>query len=84
MATDPDKIRTYAMTPDQFQAFRILATQNGVTLSGWNQGTATDPVYDLVMNYDFDGAVLTLTLVSDAWWLPDSAVWGELSKFLPA
>lgn len=83
MAIDPDNVKTFTITPTQFAEFRTLATQNGVTMDAGNIGQAKDPAYDVVMGFSYDGvSKLTLTLVSDAWYEPDSTVWGTIEKYL--
>jgi hypothetical protein len=80
---DPNLTRSYPVTPTEFSNFRTLGAANGVTIPPGNSGQVVEDGVTIDFAYD-DVMTLVLTIVDKPWYIPASAVWDALAKFLPA
>jgi hypothetical protein len=75
-------MKTYSLTPTQFNALRSKLLLQGIQLPSDSQGVLSFKGIEL--KYNYDGAKLTLSVLKKPFLIPESLIWGEVDKWVQA
>lgn len=75
-------MKTYPLTPTQFNALRAKLLLQGIQLPSDSQGVLSFKGIEL--KYNYDGAKLTLSVLKKPFLIAESLIWGEVDKWVQA
>ena len=75
-------MKTYPLTPTQFNALRAKLLLQGIQLPSDSQGVLSFKGIEL--KYNYDGAKLTLSVLKTPFLIAESLIWGEVDKWVQA
>ena len=75
-------MKTYPLTPTQFNALRAKLLLQGIQLPSDSQGVLSFKGIEL--KYNYDGAKLTLSVLKKPFLIAESLIWGEVDKWIQA
>lgn len=75
-------MKTYPLTPTQFNALRTKLLSQDIQLPSDSQGVLSFKGIEL--KYNYDGAKLTLSVLKKPFLIAESLIWGEVDKWVQA
>lgn len=75
-------MKTYPLTPSGFTALRTRLLELGVTLPAEDAGVLS--YQGIVLNYNYDGITLTLSIRQKPFIVPSSMIWDQVDKWIAA
>ena len=73
-------MKTYSLTPTQFNALRSKLLSQGIQLPSDSQGVLSFKRIEL--KYNYDGAKLTLSILKRPMLIPASMIWEQVDKWV--
>jgi hypothetical protein len=74
-------MKTFPLTPQQFDALRTRLLTLGITLPDGTDGTIASNGVELKYHYDGAG-VLTLAILKKPWIAPTQVIWDQVGKWI--
>lgn len=77
-------MKTYSLTPQQFDALRTKLLSQGITIPSGTDGgfSIPTPLGEVEAKYHYDGSKLTLTILKKPVFLSASRIWQSVDQWV--